>query len=675
MNPEEKPLESWKEIGVYLNRDLRTARRWEKEEGLPIHRHSHKSRASVYAYPSEIDAWREARKVLPAPPPPRPLWKMPAFGLTMALCLVMAGNGLRPQRVEAQGAGKSSRQISTLEPTISVHDVSGDGRLMSFINWPTQCLSVRDLATGTDRCLAPDRPEDAGYPEDSRFSPDGKQIAYVWAMYLQLRSELRIIPTQGGAPRRIPLGAGNDDYAPPQGWSPDGKRLLVNRSLPDKTSQLAWVEVDTGKVQPLKSFATWENIRATLSPDGTMIAYQAQADPKQPGHDIYLLASDGSSGSVAVQHPADDVNPVWTPDAKKLLFLSKRTGRVAMFSVPVSGGKAGEAELVQADFPSGPMWLSRSGVLHHTIAGASGSNIYSADLGPDGKVAKPPMLEVEGYLNANRGASISPNGEQLAYTSQRSQNSVVIRSLKTKEEREVPTAIPMGGVVGWFPEGKFVLGMSGVPQGPGPSLYRVNVETGTTDLLLRPDINRSMPTVALSTDGRSIFFADYDDAKLRGTLTRFDIDTRRETEIKSVAGRFRGVVVSPDGKQLAYSTLDNGKGVDSQDGIHIEVMPIEGGQSRELFRGSLWQGTARWILSWSPDQKYILFTREGSNDSKLWRVPLAGGVAEEMGLFLPNGDITAPAIHADGKRLFFTYNRSDPGELWALENFLPTAAR
>ncbi len=50
-------LESWKEIAVYLKRDLRTVQRWEKREGLPIHRHQHDERASVFAYKSEIDAW------------------------------------------------------------------------------------------------------------------------------------------------------------------------------------------------------------------------------------------------------------------------------------------------------------------------------------------------------------------------------------------------------------------------------------------------------------------------------------------------------------------------------------------------------------------------------------------------------------------------------------------
>src|SRR3989454_8724323 len=49
-------LDSWKEIANYPKRAESTVRRWEKE-GLPVRRHAHKSKASVYAYPSEIDVW------------------------------------------------------------------------------------------------------------------------------------------------------------------------------------------------------------------------------------------------------------------------------------------------------------------------------------------------------------------------------------------------------------------------------------------------------------------------------------------------------------------------------------------------------------------------------------------------------------------------------------------
>ena len=52
----EKPLQSWKEIGAYLDRDGRTAQRWEKQANLPIRRHHGGPRSTVYAYPSELDA-------------------------------------------------------------------------------------------------------------------------------------------------------------------------------------------------------------------------------------------------------------------------------------------------------------------------------------------------------------------------------------------------------------------------------------------------------------------------------------------------------------------------------------------------------------------------------------------------------------------------------------------
>ena len=53
-------LDSWKEIAAYLNRSVRTVRRWEAGEGLPVHRHMHRQLGTVYAYKSEIDRWLEA---------------------------------------------------------------------------------------------------------------------------------------------------------------------------------------------------------------------------------------------------------------------------------------------------------------------------------------------------------------------------------------------------------------------------------------------------------------------------------------------------------------------------------------------------------------------------------------------------------------------------------------
>lgn len=55
-------LDSWKEIAAYLRKAERTVRRWERTEGLPVHRHHHESRSTVYAIPAELDAWLASRR-------------------------------------------------------------------------------------------------------------------------------------------------------------------------------------------------------------------------------------------------------------------------------------------------------------------------------------------------------------------------------------------------------------------------------------------------------------------------------------------------------------------------------------------------------------------------------------------------------------------------------------
>ncbi|HVS31159.1 MAG TPA: tetratricopeptide repeat protein [Thermoanaerobaculia bacterium] len=82
-------LESWKEIAAHLGRSVRAVQKWEKEEGLPIHRHQHERQGTVYAYPSELDAWLKSRSVRPEAPAGRKasaLW----IGAGMAVLALVA---------------------------------------------------------------------------------------------------------------------------------------------------------------------------------------------------------------------------------------------------------------------------------------------------------------------------------------------------------------------------------------------------------------------------------------------------------------------------------------------------------------------------------------------------------------------------------------------------------
>jgi len=59
--PGGKRLDSWKEIAAFFGRDERTVSRWEKDQGLPVHRLPG-TKGRVYAYADELTAWAAAPK-------------------------------------------------------------------------------------------------------------------------------------------------------------------------------------------------------------------------------------------------------------------------------------------------------------------------------------------------------------------------------------------------------------------------------------------------------------------------------------------------------------------------------------------------------------------------------------------------------------------------------------
>src|ERR1019366_1678043 len=74
-------LDSWKEIAGYLKRGARTVQRWEREEGLPVHRLVHDKLGSVYAYRPGLDAWWRSREAELANEPPLPAETAPSVAV------------------------------------------------------------------------------------------------------------------------------------------------------------------------------------------------------------------------------------------------------------------------------------------------------------------------------------------------------------------------------------------------------------------------------------------------------------------------------------------------------------------------------------------------------------------------------------------------------------------
>jgi Tol biopolymer transport system component len=470
--------------------------------------------------------------------------------MTLALCLVMVGNGIRPQVASAQT--KQSRQIwlTSLNEDPSESVPSADGRYIGFTDWNTGELGIRDLTTGQTRLLT----NTAGwvtsrdYAESSAISPDGRQIAYAWFTTKELTYELRVIPINGGSPRTVYRPEGKKEYPKVMGWTPDGKQVLVVRTLADGTSQLAFISVQDGSSRVLKSFS-WRKLNARLSPDGRFIAYDSPPNDKIEAKDIFVIATDGSSETPVVQHPASDIMPQWSPDGSRILFVSDRTGNHSLWSVEIDNGRSrGAPVLIKAEIGGiQPLGITRPGTLLYISPGSSTFNIYTAELDADLKEVKSSGLAVERFLNSNSGPRVSPDGEQLAYLSSPTAGAViVIRNQKTGKERDIKVPFPLWKRYGygpmWFPDGRSVLVSSLEPQRPGISFYQVDVSTGASALVHRVPWAQGYQ---LSPDGRAIFFTRAETDDLSARLVRFDLDTKRETELKK-GERFIAVAVSPE---------------------------------------------------------------------------------------------------------------------------------
>jgi Tol biopolymer transport system component len=458
-------------------------------------------------------------------------------------------------------------------------------------------------------------------------------------------------------------------YIEPAGWTPDGKQVLVTQQAEDKIWQIAMVSVANGTSRVLKSLK-WGGINARISPDGRFVAYSAPVEGSANSqNDIYIVAADGSTHAVAVDHPANDYGMVWSSDGSKLLFLSLRTGAPSLWMIPVKEGKAaGEAQLVKPNFDSRLLGMSRDGRLYY-LAGTSAQNIYRAEVDPDGKVSKAPVVATDSFVNVNRGGQISPDGQRIAYYSYRPQPVIVVKSLLTGEERVIPASLNFRSVYflgpRWFADGNSVLVDATENDRPDTHHYRIDLATGRVEEILRGLQGEQFTPAPF---GNVVYYRS-------GTvgLMRHDLDTGISTRIlppEPIALQF---TVSRDGKQLAFMTVVDGMKIYS-------VIAAAGGEPREVYRLPSSDGPDRFnALEWSPDQKYLILVvaDEGVSPfrerNSLWRVKVEGGSAERLGVTM-SGRFKSPFLHPNGKQLFFTSIRTD-SELWALENFLTATPR
>jgi Tol biopolymer transport system component len=561
---------------------------------------------------------------------------------------------------------------------------SPDGRYFSCTDRETGDLALQDLVTGQNHRLTKNGSWEGEFAEASEISGDGQQIAYAW--YNEENGyELRVSGIDGSNARVIYSAKNPDFYLEPLQWTLDDKQVLaaLQRELQrnSRETEIALIPVGGGPLRVLKTLARYPD-HASLSPDGRFLVYDAPERADGPERDVFLLSLEGGQETALVRQPFDDYAPVWTPDGKGVLFLSDRTGTTGFWTIDVVEGKPQGTPLLLKDNIGRdvrPHGFTQRGSFYYSLHNAW-EDVYVAEVDLEaGKVLREPERLAARFVGSNSAPSWSPDGRRLAYYSRRGESSaadaptLVILSVESGEAKDVPVRLnQLPYPVRWFPDGRSVLvGAWESPKRDQVAFYRVDTETGDHSLVRAPGPGPARSEV--SPDGRTFFFWTGGEPKLRGGLVARDIETGQEREIARVPyldGRgFTRAVVSPNGRFVAF-----GAPVEGGQWTALRLVPAMGGELRELFRFRLSEMTGNDEIAWTPDGSNILCVRRTGKDGmpELWRIPITGGEPQRMGLSMK--DMKFVTVDPDGRRLAFQGNEGGrtPGEVWVLENFLPT---
>lgn len=616
------------------------------------------------------------------------------------------------------GTARAAARTTDLVPRLIRNDrsfpsaISPDGRQALVVTDDgTSRLVLQDVGAGQMVTLV--QGSETGWARAPVFSPDGRQVAYSWVSLDRARdsgppvpnatTSLRIVDAVTGSKPRTVAGPSVGWFAlVPAGWSPDGTAVLVHRATRERwdspltASALAWVNVGTGAIRPIKDVEPWRDIGGagrgfgfngvSLSPDGRFITYSVRVRENASERSIHIVDAAGARGSVIVSIAGSNTQPIWTPDGTHLLFINERSGRRGLWAVPVRDGAAtGEPRTVLTDFADQLLDIPRTGELFHVRTAddggfwqfvaqrsASGAHITKAIPGQGAK-----------WSRANRLGFIRPGP---------SGNDFIVRVAESGEERLYQHVGLSNVSPRWFSDDSAVV-LFVEPAGdngtPGGAFYKLDVTSGTfTRLFARhtPDHERGFSTF-MSHDNKTLYLPVRAKDKSPWTgIVGVDLATGAERSILTfptpLSGRsMPSLALSPDGTTLAIQTWADET---SKDGRLVTVR-LDGTGFRELhgpFPGGGWSDR----LAWTPDGQSILFVRqaaEGPEGSwQVMQIPGSGGAAIADGLDsahftsavpmprVETGNIANIDLSADGTRLVFS-SRTIPNYVFrVLDNLL-----
>ncbi|MDJ0841327.1 MAG: hypothetical protein QNK37_32755 [Acidobacteriota bacterium] len=198
--------------------------------------------------------------------------------------------------------------------------------------------------------------ESAKADRNPSWSPDGRTVYFesdrsgVWGIYVK--------PVTGGPARRITQEDLMDKYP---SLSPDGSRF-TGITVVDKVVRIFFCDVTGADRRFLEAPTGTFSSYPTLSPDNRRVAFASNRDVaivhrggENRALEIYLADVDGSNVTRLTRNEREDSLPAWSPDGKRLLYNSARSGQYHVHVIGADG--SGDRPLTSGDHNNwGPNW-------------------------------------------------------------------------------------------------------------------------------------------------------------------------------------------------------------------------------------------------------------------------------------------------------------------------------
>jgi Tol biopolymer transport system component/DNA-binding winged helix-turn-helix (wHTH) protein len=337
-----------------------------------------------------------------------------------------------------------------------------------------------------------------GVPGPPQWSPDAREIAF--ARCNSERDGVYTVPALGGAERRLTNSPCSDEVAGRPIWTPDGKEMvMLDQCSPGGPRGVVLFSFATGEKRCLATgfpgdFASDD----ALSPDGRTVAFSHLTDAAYG--EIYAVPLSSEVPKRLVTTGTYSWNPMWTPDGKYIVFYSYRGNMVHAWRVSAAGGPV-EPEMVYPGVGS----ISQDGrrLAYSESQTGEASAIWRADLSNAGGS----VLRTRKLINSQfmeDAAQPSPDGTRLALQSARSGTPQIwLNSTDGDHPVQLTNIGRHSGTPRWSPDGRWIAFDARVQD--HVHIYVIDAEGRNLHPITHGDSVNVVPS--WSRDGKFIYFA------------------------------------------------------------------------------------------------------------------------------------------------------------------------